>query len=366
MKMRKIFEDILYDRRHDPATLPLREALRISSLLYGAGSKLRNMLFDRGLMLRYGLPCRVISIGNITVGGTGKTPVAIMTARLLVSADYRVAVVSRGYGRVSRGIQFVSDASGILVSPDEAGDEPHLIASSLPGIPVVVGDDRAEAARAAFQRFEPDFILLDDAFQHRRLHRDFDIVALDAENPFGSGLLLPRGILRESPRALSRAQAVIVTRCSDDNQFAAAEKSVHVYNSGVAVFQSRHVPVSLRLPFSAEKLELSIIAGKKVAALSNIGSPDSFYRTLESLGAKIVFKRSMRDHHRYRTGELEKIIEEVLRSGAEVFIMTAKDERNLPEDYRPSGKIPEYVLDIEAVLEGDEEKYLKLIVGNIS
>lgn len=359
--MRKSIEDILYDRRHDPATLPLRAALRIFSLFYGAGIRLRNMLFDRKWLKTYGIPCRVISIGNITVGGTGKTPVTIMTARLLVSAGYRVAVVSRGYGRKSQGIHFVSDASGALASPDEAGDEPHLIASSLPGVPVVVGKDRSAAAIAAFLRFDPDIILLDDAFQHRWLRRDADIVTLDAENPFGSGRLLPRGILRESPKALSRAQAVIVTRCSDDLQYADAERMVRAYNPGIVVFRSRHVPQSIQIPMRSEKLVLSVIAGKKAAALSNIGNPASFHRILESLGAEIALKRSMSDHHRYQSEELERIREEALRSGADFLVMTAKDERNLPEDYRPSVKIPEYVLDIEAILEGDEEKYLELI-----
>ncbi|MDP2982509.1 MAG: tetraacyldisaccharide 4'-kinase [Candidatus Latescibacter sp.] len=360
--MRKSIEDILYNRRHDPATLPLRAALRIVSLFYGAGIRLRNMLFDRKWLKTYGIPCRVISIGNITAGGTGKTPVTIMTARLLVSAGYLVAVVSRGYGRKSQGIHFVSDASGALASPAEAGDEPHLIASSLPGVPVVVGKDRSAAAITAFLRFEPDIILLDDAFQHRRLRRDADIVTLDAENPFGSGRLLPRGILRESPKALSRAQAVIVTRCSDDLQYADTERMVRAYNPGIAVFRSRHVSRSLRKPWSREKLELSIIAGQKAAALSNIGNPASFHRTLESLGAGIVLKRSMSDHHRYQSGTVERIREEALRSGADFLVMTAKDERNLPEDYRPSGRIPEYVLDIEAVLEGDEEKYLGVVL----
>ena len=361
--MRTIIEDILHNRRHGPITLPLRAVLRIFSLMYGAGIGLRNMLYDRKRLKTYVVPCRVISIGNIAVGGTGKTPVTIMTARLLFSAGYRVAVVSRGYGRKSRGVLVVSDESGAPASPADAGEEPHLIASSLPGVPVVVGKDRYAAAMAAFVRFKPDIILLDDAFQHRRLSRDVDIVTIDAENPFGNGRLLPRGVLRESPRALSRAQAVIVTRCSDDRQYSEAKRRVYEYNPGISVFRSRHVPRSLRRPWSREELELSTIAGKKAAALSNIVNPASFHRILESLDAEIVLKRSMDDHHRYQSDELERIREEALHSGADSLVMTAKDELNLPENYLSSGRIPEYVLDIEAVLEGDAEKYLSIITG---
>jgi len=302
----------------------------------------------------------VISIGNIAAGGTGKTPVTIMTARLLVLAGYSAAVVSRGYGRKGSGVLVVSDQSGIRASSAEAGDEPHLIAASLPGVPVVVGKKRYSAAMAAFTRFEPDIILLDDAFQHRRLSRDVDVVTIDAEYPFGNGHFLPRGVLRESPRSLSRAQAVIVTRCNNDRQFSEVKQKVLEFNPGDSIFRSRHVPRTFRIPKGREEFGLSAIAGKKAAALSNIVNPDSFHQLLESLGAEIVLKRSMDDHHKYRSEELEQIRKDALLSGADILVMTAKDERNLPEDYSPSGKIQEYVLDIEAILEGEEDKYIRL------
>jgi tetraacyldisaccharide 4'-kinase len=363
--MRKSIRDILYDHRKDPSNFPLRSLLRILSYLYGAGVFIRNTLYDWKILKTLTIPAKVISIGNITAGGTGKTPVTIMTARLLIQAGYSLSVVSRGYRRKGNGILVVSDKSGINAKAVQAGDEPHIIASSLHGVPVVVGKNRSAAATRAFERFNPDIILLDDAFQHRRLNRDADIVTIDAENPFDTGYLLPRGALRESPRALARAHAVIITRCDDERNFLDVKKKIFEYSPGIPIFTSRHIPRSFRRPGNGKELDLSSIAGKKIAALSNIANPDSFHRMLESLGAEIVLKRSMDDHHKYNLDEFENIRKDVLLSEAELMVMTAKDERNLPEDYCPSVLLCEYVLDIETVLDGDEKKYVSLITGQL-
>ncbi|MFA6470485.1 MAG: tetraacyldisaccharide 4'-kinase [Candidatus Latescibacterota bacterium] len=361
--MRKIIRDILYDNRKDLSSFPLRAALRVISWLYCAGALLRNMLYDRKLLKTFTVPCRVISIGNIIAGGTGKTPVTIMTARLLALAGYRVAVVSRGYKRNGSGVLAVSDSTGIQASSADSGDEPYLIAASLPGVPVVVGKERYSAAMEAFNRFDPDIILLDDAFQHRRLSRDADVVTLDANYPFGNGYFLPRGVLRESPRSLSRAQTVIVTRSTSGRQFSEVTQKVLEFNPGVSIFRSRHGARTFRNPTGREEFELSAIKGKKIAALSNIVNFASFYQLLESLGAEIVLKRPMDDHHKYLLEELEQIREDALLSGAELLVMTAKDERNLPVEYSPSVRIQEYVLDIEALLEGEESTYISCVLG---
>lgn len=360
--MRSLIEDILHDRRRDLATLPLRAALRGLSGLYGAVTRTRTGLYGRGWLHSDSVPCRVVSIGNITAGGTGKTPVVIMTARMLREAGISVAVVSRGYGSGVNEARMVSDRDSILLPPAKAGDEPHLVAASLPGVPVAAGVRRFEAARLAWERFRPDIILLDDAFQHLPLRRDADLVTLDSSRPFGNGHLLPRGTLREHPRALGRASAVLFTRYVKDTPSEELERLVHRFRPGLPVFYSRHAPVGVRRIFDEAKTTPGSLRGKRIAALSNIADPDSFHRTLESLGAEILWRCVYPDHYRYRTGEPERIGRAAREHGAEAVILTAKDERDIPEGADFDG-LEALVLEIEAVLIGDRERYLRLVAG---
>ena len=358
--MRSFIEDILYDRRTDAVTLPVRAALRFLEGFYSAGTAIRNFLYDRNILKSDGVPCRVVSVGNVTVGGSGKTPVVVMAAKLLVEAGYPVAVVSRGYGGRTRIPLVVSDEARITALPAECGDEPHIIAQELTGVPVVVGKNRLKAAQLAFERFKPKVILLDDAFQHRKLERNVDIVTIDADSPFGNEHLLPRGTLRESPFALKRAKAVVATHLKDEKQMEKVERMVRYYDRRVPIFRSRYAASGFRKPGGDEKSDPGEVKGVKVAALSNIATPASFHRTLESLGAVVVLKKTMPDHHRYTAGELESIENDALSAGAEMLVMTAKDERNLPEPYGVE-RIDKRVLDIEAELLDDREKFLKLL-----
>jgi tetraacyldisaccharide 4'-kinase len=358
--MRSFLEDILYGRRRGLSTLLLRAALRCVSLLYGTAVRTRAFLYSRGWLRSNAVPCRVVSIGNISVGGTGKTPVVIMTARALAEAGRRTAVVSRGYLRDRHGTTVISDGKRILVSPREAGDEPHLVAASLPGTPVVVGRNRWKAALLAWERFHPDVIVLDDAFQHLPLRRDMDVVTLDANSPFGTGRLLPRGTLRESPRALARAEAVIITRFDREPPSREIEDAVHRIHPGLKIFYSRHIPHRLRRFSDGAELSPGSLKGRRIAALSNIANPGSFYRMLESLGAEIVWKCTRPDHYRYRPGEPEDIGRQAGEHGAGMVVMTAKDERNLPEGCG-FGAVEAVILDIEAVLVHGKDKYVKLV-----
>ena len=358
--MRSYIADIMYDRRKDFASLPLRVVLRILSVIYSLVISVKNYLYDKRVFKTNDVPCRVVSIGNLTVGGTGKTPAAIMTAKLLMAEGYKVAVVSRGYGRKEKTPLVVSDGVKILATPAESGDEPYIIASSVTGVPVVVGADRYRAAELAFQRFRPDVIVLDDAFQHRRLYRNADIVTLDAGDPYGNDYLLPRGILRESPWSLSRAKAVIITRYHEDMHREKIERMVKYYNRNVPIFFSKHVPKALRIPFSVQCRDPEFIRDKKIAALSNIACPSSFRQTLVSLGGDVAVHHSMDDHHRYTAQELNRLEREIPDSGADILVMTAKDERNLPDSYRFK-TVPAFVLDIEASITEQKEEYLKIV-----
>jgi len=360
MKTRKLIENIMYDREKDSATLLLRSALRLLAIGYYGVTFWRNFLYDRRILKFRYAPCRVISVGNIIVGGTGKTPVVIMTANLLKKAGLSVAIVSRGYKRQSKGPLIVSDGSDILVSYSEAGDEPHIIATSLTGVPVVVGENRYKAAMLAYEHFKPDIIILDDAMQHRKLYRDVDIITMDADNPIGSEYLLPRGLLRESQYSIRRAKAVVITRFCDEHDREKIVRMVQYYARNVPIFFSRYKATGLREPGTTVNIEIGAIRGRKIAALSNVANPVSFYRILESHDADIVFKHAKRDHHRYTADELEDIDKDSLKAGAGIMVMTAKDERNLPEDYEVK-IIKKLVLDIEAVIVENIEKYLKII-----
>ncbi len=358
--MRRLIEDILHDRRRDAVTLPLRITLSALSRIYGGVTIVRNYLYSRNWIKPDSVPCRVVSIGNITAGGTGKTPMVIMTARMLANAGYQVAVVSRGYLRKSREPLVVSDGKTIFAGPKEAGDEPHIVASALPGIPVVVGKRRYDAARLAWERFRPDMVVLDDAFQHLPLSRDVDIVTLDAERPFGNGSLLPRGVLREFPCSLARADAVIVTRFQRDPPSGELEREVRRFNPAIPIFYGRHLPSKLRRLSDGAETAPGSIKGRKIAAMSNIANPDAFRRTLESLGADIVWKCAQPDHYRYRPGDIERIGKKARQCSAEAVVMTAKDERNLPGRYG-FGATEAFVLEIETALIDGGTEYLAMI-----
>jgi len=360
IEMQKLIEDIMYNRRKDAVTLPIRAALRFLAAGYGTLTGVRNFLYNRRILKAREVPCRVISVGNIILGGTGKTPVTIMTASLLKETGLPVAIVSRGYKRQGKSPLVVSDGSSVLVSSREAGDEPHIAASYLADIPVVVGIDRYEAAMLTYERFKPKVIILDDAMQHRRLYRNIDIVTMDADNPEGSEYLFPRGLFRESPYSIKRAKAVVITRFRDDHNRERIERMVRYYDRTINIFFSRYVATGLRELGSSDKIELDSVRGKKIAALSNIANPVSFYYILVLHGADIVLKHAMHDHHRYSFKELEDIEKKSLEAGAEILVMTAKDERNLPIKYDVK-LIRKFVLDIKAELIDNVEDYLDLI-----
>ncbi len=362
--MYMLVKDIMYGVRKDIVSAPIRAVLYVLSLLNDAIMRLRNKLYDARILPVCKMPCTVISVGNIIIGGTGKTPVVMMTAQLLKDAGKHVAVVSRGYKREGGPEPLiVSDGATLLVSPSEAGDEPHLIASILEDIPVVVGADRCSAARLAVERFSPDVIVLDDAFQHRSIHRDTDIVTVEADNPAGSGYLLPRGLLRESLRAFERVKVIVATGYRDSHNCDDIEKKIRKLNPSAALFYSRTVAAGFRELGKRERIETDTVRGKKISALSNIANPESFRRLLESLGANIVLWTVMPDHHRYSRKEFDDIMSRSRDAGSAIVVMTAKDEKNLPEEYE-TGSMKALVLDIEARLASDEEKYRCLIQSN--
>jgi len=223
---------------------PLHIFFYLLSLPYGAAVRARNRLFDLGALPQQDVGCPVVSVGNLSVGGTGKTPMAIRVAGMLADRGMRPAVLSRGYGgRSAAPVLVVSDGGRILAGPDEAGDEPVLIARRLPGVPVLAGAKRAVTGRYARENLGADVLVLDDGFQHRWIRRDLDIVLLDSRAPLGNGFLLPRGPLREPPEALGRAGAVVFTRSEDTAP--PSDKGLAAILRGRPVLRTRIRPVKL-------------------------------------------------------------------------------------------------------------------------
>jgi len=350
----------MYDSEDVPQPIMLSFILSLCSVLYGFVITVRNFLYDKNKLKSSIMPCRVICIGNVSVGGTGKTPVTVMTAKMLLKEGYSLAVVSRGYGGSSKEPLVASDGESILADARLAGDEPIIIANALKGVPVVVGRDRVKAAELAVARFKPQIILLDDGFQHRKLERNVNVITVDAKNPWGNEKLLPRGILREHPFALKRAQAVMVTRFDDTVNKARTERMIRYYDRRIPIYYSAHVPRCLRMPGKDETIGLEKLQKKPVAVLSNIADPSSFHTMVTNLDAAIVQRFVMKDHHRYTPDEIETICQSSKDAGAEILVMTAKDERNLPDGFSVD-TIECYVLDISAEMIADQEKYLELI-----
>jgi tetraacyldisaccharide 4'-kinase len=286
----------------------------------------------------------VISAGNLSVGGTGKTPVVIAICRYLQSKGFRVAVLSRGYGgTMSHAGGVVSDGEHIFATSAQAGDEPLLIARKLPGVVVLVGKDRRKTARKATEQFGCDVLVLDDGFQYWQLHRDVDLVLLDGERPLGNGWTLPAGILREPVEHLQRADALLVqgegTLCAALTQTFPFTPCFTWQKSAAGIRQLHHVET---------RSQAGALSGKRVFALAAIASFESFRRTLEQLGAQMVGVRRLPDHHRYSPADILEAQRLARECGAEVIVVTEKDAVKLEEMPAMALETPIWVLDIEA------------------
>jgi len=334
--LRNIWNDDGSTRRLDPFIL----FLVFLSLLYRQTIKLRDRLYDTGVFKGRKLPGKVISIGNITVGGTGKTPMVILLANMLKKQGYLPAILSRGYGGKKKSpVNVVSDGAHLLMGYMEAGDEPVLSAKSVPGIPVLTGPKRILTGEFALETMGADVLILDDGFQHRRLGRDIDIVLLDAARPFGNGRLLPRGPLRESTEALKRADIIVWTGGDNDMD----EKygydgvpprsltSVCPWCDSAPVFRGYHRPKYLTQAATGKTYPPEYLNGKKVCAFAGIGSPESFRKTLESLGGRVVAFIPFPDHHHYHRKDITVIRGTAAGSTAETIVTTEKDGIKLAE-----------------------------------
>ncbi len=317
------------------------------SILYGAVTRTRLSMYRRGTFQTTKLERPVISVGNITTGGTGKTPLVEWVARTLAAKGKKVCILTRGYGRKDPHLQvIVSDGYGVLASPGEAGDEPYLLATNLKGMAAVISSaDRIAAGQEAIKDFGSDCFVLDDGFQHLRLARDLNIVTIDATNPWGGGSLLPYGRLREAPEGLSRADCIVLTRCDQVRDVDSIRSEILKLTGDRPIFHSemRTSRVSA-LKNGSEPL----IPPARVVGFCAVGNARSFFEHARRAGYELALEKSFPDHHAYSQDEIDAIVREAKALAVTGLITTAKDAVKLRT---LSFSIPCHVLEIEMWIE---------------
>lgn len=317
--MKQFLLDVVRGRRRGLAAFVARGGLGAASVVYGALHGMHRLAYEMGLLRRAVLPAPVLSVGNITAGGTGKTPLVEWVVRRLARRRLRVAVLARGYGRRPDGGDDV----------DLLGDAEHARRFA--------GSDRAASGRRAFEEFHPDAFVLDDGFQHYRLHRDLDLVTVDATNPFGYGRLIPRGLLRDRPSALRRAHLVVLTRVDQvpSEELEALRERVAKLSLDRPVAEAIHRPVGIRTLGDGRTAGLEWMRGRRLYAFCGLGNPEAFRRTLETAGAQVVKFRAFPDHHVYRPVEARQLEVEAQEFLAGALITTEKDATKLdPSAFR--------------------------------
>jgi tetraacyldisaccharide 4'-kinase len=342
------------DKKIRAAYLPLAPL----SFLYGAAVRLRLRLFNQEKARS--LPGFTVSIGNLTAGGTGKTPATQMLAEWAVREGLNAAVLSRGYGGASKTATIVSDGSRVLEDPKTVGDEACLLAQRLKGVPVVVSKNRYDGGVLAHKRFGSSFFILDDGYQHLALKRDLNLLLLDSLNPFGNGRLLPWGPLREPVSGIRRADAVIMTRANSmkdgDKEKADVVKKMM---TGVQLFKAGHIPENIVFPAGDESCPPSFLKGRRVVAFAGIGRPESFRDTLMGLGAEVSFFKAFPDHHPFNADEVSGLIKEKMNNGADLIITTEKDWMRAAPLF-PEGQAAAY-LTIRFDLMDDRERFFAMV-----
>jgi len=353
--------DVILERRWGFRAGVFRFFLWMLSGLYRLGVRWRLWWYDTRLGSVHALGCLVISVGNLTVGGTGKTPVVELFARELTRRGRKVAVLSRGYKSLPAPFpqelldkfrplelrhppRVVSDGRSLLLDSEKAGDEPFMLASNLKDVLVLVDKDRVKSGLHAIRRFGCDTLLLDDGLQFLRLKERLDIVLIDCEAPFANRHLLPRGLLREPPEQLCRASIIFITKC-DGRDLTELHKELRRYNRHAEIVECAHKPLHLEELFTQEIKPLSYLKELRIGTISGIARPESFEEGLRKLGVELIYSRRYADHHRFSESEVAKMFERSKARGARAVITTEKDSVRFPRlGKRP---LPIYFLRVE-------------------
>jgi len=360
--------DVILERRGGPRAALLRSLLYGLSLIYERIVQLRLWLYRKRVFRERALGCLVISIGNLTVGGTGKTPIVEKFARALQGGGRRVAILSRGYKSVprpsKRGLlarlrnvnadppRVVSDGQSLLLDSLTAGDEPYMLAQNLKNVVVLVDKDRVKSGLFAIERMNVDTLLLDDGLQYLHLKHRLDIVLIDRQAPFGNDFLLPRGTLREPPRNLRRASYVFITKSTGESNDQLI-KRIRRYNRTAEIIECAHQPLHLQNVTTGEIISLDKLSGAFIGSICGIAAPDSFEGGLKDLGARIEIAKRYIDHHRYTEAELRSFISRCIRRDLEMIVTTEKDAVRFP--LLGKTEVPIFFLRVEIeILSGHE------------
>ena len=365
--------DVILNRRKGFRASVIRLLLSIMSIIYRFLVSLRLWLYKSRIKREHNLGCLVVSIGNLTVGGTGKTPIVEKFAKALTAGGRRVAILSRGYKSAKPSIKtkikskiqgnpisqepprVVTDGKEVFLDSETAGDEPYMLATNLEGVAIVVDKDRVKAGLHAIKEFDVDTLLLDDGLQYLRLKHRLDVVLIDKYSPFGNEKLLPRGTLREPPKNLKRASYIFITKC-DGSSNEELIKRIRKYNRTAEIIECAHKPKYLENIDSGEKLPLEHLKGKDIGTVSGIAVPESFEDGLKNLGANVGLTRRYTDHHRYRKREIQKFIDQCLNRDLDMIVTTEKDYVRFP-DVDLNENMPILFLRVEIEILSNEETF---------
>jgi tetraacyldisaccharide 4'-kinase len=353
--------EVIFEQRAGKLAAIVRSILFGLSKVFQVAVKARRFLYNVRILRDSTLGVQVIAIGNLTVGGTGKTPVVEKFARELQEQGRTVAILSRGYRSKppplrkrllnklllredSTPPRIVSDGRNLLLDSETAGDEPYMLASNLKDVIVLVDKDRVKSGRYAIEKFGCDTLLLDDGFQYWKLRgRRRDIVLIDCQQPFGNEYLLPRGTLREPPSHLGRASTIFITKSDGDTAELRARISKH--NATAGIIECVHHPLYFEDVFSGDRAGLDFVEGKKIAALSGIAQPESFEASLRKIGGELVYSKRFADHHRFSQQEILNVINRSKKRQAHAIITTQKDAVRFPKIDRRD--LPIYFMRVE-------------------
>src|SRR5437868_14373970 len=362
--------DVILERRGGVRAALLRSFLYLLSLIYERLVKFRLFLYRKRIFRKRALGCLVISIGNLTVGGTGKTPIVEKFARALQKGGRHVAILSRGYKSVprpsKRGLlaklrgdnpdppRVVSDGKSLLLDSLTAGDEPSMLAHNLKNVAVLVDKDRVKSGLFAIEKMNADTLLLDDGLQYLHLKHRLDIVLIDRQAPFGNEFLLPRGTLREPPRNLRRASYIFITKNTGQSNDTLIAR-IRRYNRTAEIIECAHRPLYLQNIYTGERLMLDRLRGAFIGSICGMAAPESFEGALKNLGANVDLSLRYIDHHYYTEGELRSFINRCIRRDLAMIITTEKDAVRMPRLPEAEMKVPIYFMRVEIeILSGHE------------
>ena len=367
--MRNFFEKIQEEKKILSFYSLLKLFFHILSVFYGLGYHFRVLLYQTGVIKPKKVKAKVISVGNITLGGTGKTPLVIYLVQKLKERKLKGAILTRGYKRRKKELTELVGENKNRIHWTEVGDEPYLLASRLRDVPVMVSKERGISGVCAEKKYQSEVLVLDDGFQHWKLSRDLDIVVIDATNPFGNSRLFPAGILREPLSSLKRADILVLNKADQIPNKQSIIRILRTYNQNASIVESMYKVNSIERMFDHSSvdnhsplgMEEQKAQGKRVLAFSGIGNPFSFEKSLKLLKVEVLRHRKFPDHFFYQRKDILTLEKEAFKLGADFMITTEKDSVRIP--MISELKIPIYILKIDLAITKGEEIFLEKIEG---